>query len=203
MTLFIEPGGPWENGYREIFNSKLRDELLNGEISPRCTKLLKEAKRNQANDHLKASLTPGTPMSSPSHAAVHDRSGIAVTRRTRRAFLGQARERGADLRALSLEGRRAARYLRPSKSAAPRSLHCLDRRDHVAACRVYQCRCLLDNAACRMVIAWAERLAARQTAMIERSRPNWSNVWPAPKPTLSRPTRAGQQGRAWFAGRYG
>jgi transposase InsO family protein len=27
-TLFIEPGSPWENGYIESFNGKLRDELL-------------------------------------------------------------------------------------------------------------------------------------------------------------------------------
>ena len=31
-TLFIEPGSPWENGYCESFNSKLRDELLAREI---------------------------------------------------------------------------------------------------------------------------------------------------------------------------
>ena len=31
-TLFIEPGSPWENGYCESFNSKLRDELLAGEL---------------------------------------------------------------------------------------------------------------------------------------------------------------------------
>lgn len=31
-TLFIEPGSPWENGYVESFNGKLRDEFLNGEI---------------------------------------------------------------------------------------------------------------------------------------------------------------------------
>lgn len=31
-TLFIEPGSPWENGYIESFNGKLRDELLNGEV---------------------------------------------------------------------------------------------------------------------------------------------------------------------------
>ena len=31
-TLFIEPGSAWENGCNESFNSKLRDELLNGEI---------------------------------------------------------------------------------------------------------------------------------------------------------------------------
>jgi putative transposase len=30
-TLYIEPGSPWENGYCESFNGKLRDELLNGE----------------------------------------------------------------------------------------------------------------------------------------------------------------------------
>ena len=33
QTLFIEPGSPWENGYVESFNGKLRDELLNGELS--------------------------------------------------------------------------------------------------------------------------------------------------------------------------
>jgi putative transposase len=32
QTLFIAPGSPWENGYVESFNGKLRDELLNGEI---------------------------------------------------------------------------------------------------------------------------------------------------------------------------
>ena len=31
-TLFIEPGSPWENGYIESFNGKLRDEPLNREI---------------------------------------------------------------------------------------------------------------------------------------------------------------------------
>lgn len=31
-TTYIMPGSPWENGYCESFNSKLRDELLNGEI---------------------------------------------------------------------------------------------------------------------------------------------------------------------------
>jgi transposase InsO family protein len=30
--LYIEPGSPWENGYCESFNGKLRDERLNGEI---------------------------------------------------------------------------------------------------------------------------------------------------------------------------
>ena len=31
-NLYIEPGSPWENGYCESFNGKLRDECINGEI---------------------------------------------------------------------------------------------------------------------------------------------------------------------------
>ncbi len=31
-TAYIEPGSPWENGYIESFNARLRDELLKGEI---------------------------------------------------------------------------------------------------------------------------------------------------------------------------
>ena len=38
-TAYIEPGSPWENGYNESFNGRLRDELLNGE----CFCTLKEA----------------------------------------------------------------------------------------------------------------------------------------------------------------
>ena len=31
-TAYIQPGNPWENGYVESFNARLRDELLDGEI---------------------------------------------------------------------------------------------------------------------------------------------------------------------------
>jgi putative transposase len=31
-TAYIELGSPWENGYCESFNARLRDELLNGEV---------------------------------------------------------------------------------------------------------------------------------------------------------------------------
>ena len=31
-TAYITPGSPWENGYVESFNARLRDELLDGEI---------------------------------------------------------------------------------------------------------------------------------------------------------------------------
>jgi len=32
ITAFIEPGSPWENGYIESFNARMRDEFLNGEV---------------------------------------------------------------------------------------------------------------------------------------------------------------------------
>ena len=50
-TLFIEPGSPWENGYVESFNSKLRDELLNGEVFTTLTeaKVLIEQWRREYN----------------------------------------------------------------------------------------------------------------------------------------------------------
>jgi len=50
-TLFIERGSPWENGYIESFNGKLRDELLNLEIFTTLTeaKVLIEAWRREYN----------------------------------------------------------------------------------------------------------------------------------------------------------
>ena len=50
-TLFIEPGSPWENGYIESFNGKLRDELLNREVFYTLTeaKILIEQWRKEYN----------------------------------------------------------------------------------------------------------------------------------------------------------
>jgi transposase InsO family protein len=52
QTLFIEPGSPWENGYNESFNGKLRDELLNGEIFTSLweARVLTEAWRREYNE---------------------------------------------------------------------------------------------------------------------------------------------------------
>lgn len=52
QTLFIEPGSPWENGYNESFNGKLRDELLNGEILTSLleARVLVEAWRREYNE---------------------------------------------------------------------------------------------------------------------------------------------------------
>ncbi|MFV1876069.1 IS3 family transposase [Nioella sp.] len=50
-TAFIEPGSPWENGYCESFNGRMRDELLNGEIfySLREAQIIIESWRNHYN----------------------------------------------------------------------------------------------------------------------------------------------------------
>ena len=65
-TLFIEPGSPWENGYNESFNGKLRDELLNGEIfyTLREAQVLIERWRREYNTD-PASQLAGLPATRP------------------------------------------------------------------------------------------------------------------------------------------
>jgi len=65
-TLFIEPGSPWENGYIESFNGKLRDELLNREIFTTLieAKILIEQWRreyNQVRPHSAKNYRPPAP----------------------------------------------------------------------------------------------------------------------------------------------
>ena len=65
-TLFIEPGSPWENGYIESFNGKLRDELLNLEIFTTLeeSKVLIEQWRreyNQVRPHSARNYRPPAP----------------------------------------------------------------------------------------------------------------------------------------------
>jgi transposase InsO family protein len=59
-TLYIEPGSPWENGYIESFNGKLRDELLNGEIFDTLfeARVLTESWRREYN-HLRPHMSLG------------------------------------------------------------------------------------------------------------------------------------------------
>lgn len=51
QTAYITPGSPWENGYIESFNARLRDEFLNGEIfyTLQETQILIKAGRRQYN----------------------------------------------------------------------------------------------------------------------------------------------------------
>ena len=65
-TAYIEPGSPWENGYVESFNSKLRDELLNREIfySLREAQIIIEGWRQHYNSirpHSALRWTPPAP----------------------------------------------------------------------------------------------------------------------------------------------
>ena len=65
-TLFIERGSPWENGYIESFNGKLRDELLNREVFTTLAeaKVLIEQWRkeyNQVRPHSALGYQPPTP----------------------------------------------------------------------------------------------------------------------------------------------
>ena len=62
----IEPGSPWENGYIESFNGKLRDELLNLEIFDTLweAKILIERWRreyNQIRPHSSLGYRPPSP----------------------------------------------------------------------------------------------------------------------------------------------
>jgi len=66
QTAYIEPGSPWENGFCESFNSKLRDELLNGEIfyTLREAEVLIESWRrhyNTARPHSSLGYRPPAP----------------------------------------------------------------------------------------------------------------------------------------------
>jgi putative transposase len=65
-TLYIEPGSPWENGYNESFNGKLRDEFLNGELfySPKEAQVLTERWRvhyNMRRPHSSLGYRPPAP----------------------------------------------------------------------------------------------------------------------------------------------
>jgi len=53
QTLFITPGSPWENGYIESFNDKLRDECLNREVfrNGKEAQTIVEAWRQEYNNH--------------------------------------------------------------------------------------------------------------------------------------------------------
>lgn len=65
-TLFIEPGSPWENGYIESFNGKLRDELLNREVFTTLQEakvLIEQWRReyNQVRPHSAKNYRPPAP----------------------------------------------------------------------------------------------------------------------------------------------
>jgi putative transposase len=80
-TLYIEPGSPWENGYCESFNGKLRDEFLNGEIfySLKEAQILTERWRveyNTERPHSALGYRPPAPqaiIATPGHGDVENK----------------------------------------------------------------------------------------------------------------------------------
>jgi putative transposase len=76
--LYIEPGSPWENGYCESFNGKLRDECLNQEIfySLKEAQVVIEQWRNQYNTirpHSSLGYRPPAPQTSTGKPHYMDR----------------------------------------------------------------------------------------------------------------------------------
>jgi putative transposase len=87
-TLYIDPGAPWENGYAESFNSKVRDELLNAEEFtnlPEARTLAQEWKQEYNHVRPHSSLGYRTPAEFASmclrvdHATVRQPEGTTVT----------------------------------------------------------------------------------------------------------------------------
>jgi transposase InsO family protein len=81
-TAYIEPGSPWENGYVESFNSKVRDELLDGEIfySLKEAQVLIEAWRrhyNAVRPHSALRLTPPAPEVRPTPPGLWPHRAVA------------------------------------------------------------------------------------------------------------------------------
>jgi transposase InsO family protein len=63
-TAFIEPGSPWENGYNESFNGKLRDEVLNREVFYNIKEakvLIEKWRKNTVRPHSSLDYRPPAP----------------------------------------------------------------------------------------------------------------------------------------------
>ncbi len=93
-TLYIEPGSPWENGFTESFNSRLRDELLRVEqfANAAHARAVAAAWREDYNDY--------RPHSSLGNPAPSEFATLASGSKLRGAQLGA---RGQKLRNLPLQ----------------------------------------------------------------------------------------------------
>jgi len=83
-TAYIEPGSPWENGYNESFNGKLRDELLNREIfySLKEAQVLIEQWRrhyNEVRPHSSLGYRPPAPKAIVSDNKVKEFEGTFIS----------------------------------------------------------------------------------------------------------------------------
>jgi putative transposase len=108
-VAYIEPGSPWENGYCESFNSKLRDELLNGEIfySLKEARIVIESWRrhyNEVRPHSSLGYKPPAPeVLIPTRPAAQPTRSAGRIRFAGKAFDGQERFKRRRKLTLSLD----------------------------------------------------------------------------------------------------
>lgn len=99
-TLYIEPASPWENGYVESLNGKLRDGLLNGEIfsTVKEAKVLIESWRrhyNTVRPHSSLGYRPPAPEAIAARASGPTPSAVDAAAGTPSAALRPSRRRRA------------------------------------------------------------------------------------------------------------
>lgn len=103
-TLFVEPGAPWENGYIESFNSRLRDELLNGELFLGLAeaRYLVEAWRVEYNtDRPHSALNYQTPQEFAACCSPSDSASLRLRANSTRSCLAAAAASSTQLTRLS------------------------------------------------------------------------------------------------------
>jgi hypothetical protein len=125
-TLYIEPGSPWENGYCEGFNGKLRDEPLSGEIfySLKEAKIVIEQWRkhyNAVRPH--SSLGHIRPQRRGSKTAIQTSSMAIIVAVSAARFLGGDRAAVADPSAQMAMNRGCVR--RRKAAAVPIPIHAI------------------------------------------------------------------------------
>jgi putative transposase len=92
VTDYIEPGSPWENCYSESFNSRFRDEMLNGEIFTTLLEakvLIEEHRRQYNEDRVHSSLGYSTPIEFAA-AIKKDEERKASSKRKAKTVAGKA-----------------------------------------------------------------------------------------------------------------
>ena len=121
-TLYIEPGSPWENGYCESFNSKLRDEFLNGEIFYSIKELRIRAERwrvhyNTVRPHSSLNYRPPAPeawQASIGRCQSHHHFGIRFVRSPSEVFRARRLLSSSRITSNGRAADRAALSRRPS-----------------------------------------------------------------------------------------
>jgi hypothetical protein len=115
-SLYIEPGSPWENGYCESLNGKLKDELLNGEIfySLQDAKVVIERWRFH---YIQKETAFGPRM--PSTSARHHRTATRTRRNHKHAIVSRSTYYKMSVRPPAIDRSLAAEKIAMTQNAAP------------------------------------------------------------------------------------